>query len=137
MTLKFKYFPAVMLIFCFITNALIAQSPDTLKAATVQEKSEALTFRMERELGLTKEQSTKVNQVLIERFQDLQRPGSSLSISLETADRKALQKLTAILSNDQYALYQELRSKKKQEKDKYLKDHPGFSFSREDLEMDF
>ena len=73
----------------------------------------------------------------MERFQDLQRLGPSSSLSLETSDRKALQKLATILNNDQYALYQELRAKKKQDKDKYLKDHPGFAFSREDLEMDF
>ena len=108
-----------------------------MKGATIQEKSEALTFRMERELGLTKEQSTKVNQVFIEALSGPARLGSSSSLSLETADRKALQKLVTILNNDQYALYQELRAKKKQDKDKYLKDHPGVAFSREDLEMDF
>lgn len=137
MICNFKYFFPVIIILCFVANALNAQSADTLKGATIQEKSEALTVRMERELGLTKEQTAKVNQVFIERFQDLQKPGLSLQLSLETADRKALQKLTAILNNDQYSLYQELRAKKKQQKDKYLKDHPGFSFSREDLEMDF
>jgi hypothetical protein len=55
---------------------------------------------------------------LIERIQDLQRLGLSLSLLLETADRKALQKLATILNNNQYALYQELRAKKKQDKDK-------------------
>ena len=74
---------------------------------------------------------------MIERFQNLERSGASLSLSLETANSKVLQKLTAILNNDQYALYQELRARKKQDRDKYLKDHPGFTFSKEDLEMDF
>ena len=137
MICNFKYFSPVMIILCYVANALNAQSPDTLKGATIQEKSEALTFRMERELGLTKEQSTKVNQVFIEALSGPARLGSSSSLSLETADRKALQKLVTILNNDQYALYQELRAKKKQDKDKYLKDHPGVAFSREDLEMDF
>lgn len=137
MICNFKSVSPVMIILFFVTNALNAQSPDTLKGATIQDKSDALTFRMERELGLSREQSTKVNQVLIERFKDLQRLGSSSSLPFEPADRKALQKLATILNNDQYALYQELRAKKKQDKDKYLKDHPGVAFSREDLEMDF
>ena len=127
----------MMIIVCFITNVLNAQSADTLKTATIQEKSETMTLRMEKELGLSKEQSIKVNQVLIERFQELERLSSSLSLSLETADRKALQKLTAILSKDQYALYQELKARRKQGKEKYLKDHPGFTFSKEDIEMHF
>ena len=135
MILNSKRTVPVMIIFCFITVLSAAQSPDTLKVATVQEKSEAMTLRMEKELGLDKGQSAKINKVLIERFQDMENSGSGLS--LETANRKALQKLTAILNNDQYALYQELQAKKKQDKDKYLKDHPGFTFSREDLEMDF
>ena len=137
MILDFKYTLAVVMIFYLITSAAHAQSPDTLKAATIQEKSEMIALRMEKELGLSKEQSMKVNQVLIERFQDLEKPGLSLSLSLETANRKALQKLTAILNDDQYALYQELQTKEKQDKEQYLKDHPGVAFSKQDIEMDF
>ena len=134
---NFKHALTVMIIFCFITVIAHPQSADSLKVATAQEKSETISLRMQKELGLSKEQSTNVNQVLIEHFQDLERSGSSLPLSLESANRKALQKLTAILNNDQYALYQELRTKKKQDKDQYLKDHPGFAFTKEDLEMDF
>ena len=82
-------------------------------------------------------QSNQVMKVLAERFQELDRSGSNSASLLETTNRKALQKLTSILSNEQYALYQELRTTKKQEKDQYLKDHPGFTFSKEDLEMGF
>jgi 23S rRNA C2498 (ribose-2'-O)-methylase RlmM len=90
---------------------------------------------MEKELALTKEQSTDVMKVLIERFQELEKQGAGLP--LETANRKALQKLSNILNDQQYALYQELRTKSKQQKDQYLKQHPGFAFSKEDMEMDF
>ena len=65
------------------------QGADSLKVATAQEKSEMIALRIEKELGLSKEQSLKVNQVLIERFQDLERSGSSLSLALETANREA------------------------------------------------
>ena len=135
--IHFKHSLTVMVIFCFITIALHAQSPDTLKVATAQEKSETITLRMEKELFLTKEQSSQIMKILAERFQDLTRSVSNYTLLLETANRKALQKLAAILNSEQYALYQELRTKKKQEKDQYLKDHPGFTFSKEDLEMDF
>ena len=136
MILNCKHSFSVMIILCFITVLSAAQSPDTLKVATVQEKSEAITYRMERELSLTKAQSTQVMKVLTERFKSLEQTGLS-DASLETVNRKALQKMKAFLNNDQYALYQELRTTKKQDKDKYLKDHPGFAFSKEDLEMDF
>lgn len=137
MILNFKHSLAVMIPLCLITSLVHAQSRDTLESATIPEKAQIVSLRMERELGLSKAQSMKVNQVLIERFQNLKRSGSSSSLSLETADRKALQRLATILSDDQYALYQELRTKKKQDKQKYMRDHPGFEFSKEDLEMDF
>jgi shikimate kinase len=70
---NFKHSLAVTIISCFITVIGHAQSADTLKAATIQEKSETITFRMEKELALTKEQSTHVLNALIERFQDLEK----------------------------------------------------------------
>lgn len=137
MILNFKHSLAVMIFFCFITITLHAQTPDTLKVATAQEKSETIARRMENELSLTKEQASKVMTVLTERFQTLEKSGSGQASLLETANQKTLQKLSVILNNEQYVLYQELRTKKKQARDKYLKDHPGFAFSKEDLEMDF
>ena len=96
-----------------------------------------IALRMAKELGLNEEQLAKVNLVLVDRFQYLEKSTLILSLSLQTADRKALQKLTSILNNGQYTRYQELRLKKNEDKEKYLKEHPGFAFSKEDLEMDF
>lgn len=125
-----------MAILCFITAIASAQSADTLKVATIREKSEAIISRMERELSLTKGQSSQLMTVLTARFQRLERSGLD-DASLATANQETVQKLAGILSVKQYALYQELRAKKRQEQDKYLKEHPGFAFSKEDLEMDF
>ena len=136
MILNSKRTVPVMIIFCFIAVLSAAQSPDTLKIATVQEKSEAITLRIERELSLTKAQSNQLMKVLTERFQSLEQTGLS-DATLESATRKVLQKIKAFLNNDQYVLYEELRIMKIQDKDKYLKDHPGFEFSKEDIEMDF
>jgi hypothetical protein len=83
------------------------------EGCNIQEKSETITFRMEKELALTNEQSTHVMKVLIERFRELERAASGFPLSLEIANRKALQKLADILNDQQYALYQELRTKSK------------------------
>jgi hypothetical protein len=133
---NFKHSLAVMIILCFITAIAFPQTADSLKVATIQEKSETISLRMERELSLTKAQSTQVMNILTERFQSLERSGSD-DVSLKTVNRKATEKLASILNDEQYALYQELRSKKKRDKDQYMKDHAGFAFSREDREMDF
>jgi hypothetical protein len=134
MILNFKSSLAVMIFFCCITAVSRSQGIDTLqKVPTIKEKSETVILRLEKELSLTKDQSTKLMSALLSRFEQLQNPATSL----ETENQRTLQKLASILDTKQYSLYQELRTKKKQEKDKYLRDHPGFSFSKEDLQMDF
>jgi hypothetical protein len=57
--------------------------------------------------------------------------------SLERINRTAIQKLKSILTDKQFALYQELSAKKKLDKEKYLKERPDFAFTTEDLQMDF
>lgn len=114
-----------MIILCFIIVTAHSQTADTLKIATIQDKSETIALRMERELVLTSTQLTGLMNVLIERFQNLGRFGID-AVSLETVNRKATQMLATILTDEQYALYQELRETKKQDKEKYLKEHPCF-----------
>ena len=126
----------VMTILCFITATAYSQTADTLNGATLQEKVEAITLRMERELALTKPQSTQAKKVLTDRLQSLERSPAG-DADFDAVNKLAAQKLAGILTDKQYTLYQELRSRKKQEKDKYLKEHPGFTFSKEDIEMDF
>lgn len=56
MTLNLKTSFAVMTIFFLITGASYAQTSDSIKVATVQERTETITLRMEKELALTKVQ---------------------------------------------------------------------------------
>jgi uncharacterized protein YbaP (TraB family) len=84
---NFKHSLAVPIISCFITVIGHPQSADTLKAATIQEKSETITFRMEKELALTKEQSTDVMKVLIERFQESENRAKAYHWKLQTVKR--------------------------------------------------
>ena len=135
MILYLKHPYPVVIILCFITVLSKAQKQDTLRPATVQEKSEAIQFRMEKELGLSKEQSLKINKILVDRFEELAKSKSGLS--LENANLKAFKELSTILNKDQYSLYEQLRNMKKQDKEEYLKDHSSFAFSKQDLEMDF
>jgi hypothetical protein len=74
--------------------------------------------------------------VLTDRFQSLDRLDMDTK-SLERINRTAIQKLKSILTDKQFALYQELSAKKKLDKEKYLKEHPDFAFTTEDLQMDF
>src|SRR5687768_16948156 len=93
-----KHCLSVIIIFQFIVAAAHSQGRDTVKRATNQEKSEAIASRMEPELFLSTAQSRQLIPLLLERFQSLERSGTS-EASLKTVNEKTVQKLRAILTD--------------------------------------
>ncbi len=98
---------------------------DTLKLVSVQEKSLAIAIRMERELALTSNQTKQVLQLTQERFDNLKMERPDDATRFETVIQKALPKLAAILTKEQYVKYVELRAETKKQKDEFLKKNPG------------
>lgn len=58
----------------------------------------SVTFSYDGELGLSKEQTAKIKQIVVEPFHDMERPASSVSLLLETVNRC---EMTTNLNNDQ------------------------------------
>ncbi len=114
-----------------------AQTNDTLKAASVQEKAEAIAARMERELLLTKKQTKQVSQLATQRINNLKKRDGSNTNSIEAIDIESTQKLSAILTEEQFAEYKALRADLKNQRNEHaMKGQKSISYI-EDIELDF
>jgi hypothetical protein len=122
----------LFIVFLFLFGTATAQKPDTLKAS-LPEKAAAILDKLDRELGLTVQQKQKVLQVITTRLEAI----NNSFAQLELANQQGRKDLAAILTKDQYSLYIKLREETRLQKEEYLKNNPGFTFSNEDKEFDF
>ena len=127
---------AALSIFLLASGIAHAQT-DTLKIPSVQEKSLAIASRMERNLSLTGSQTRQVIQLALQRFEDLGTENINDATRFETVNKRALPKLAAILTKEQYAKYIELQAEVKKQKEEFLNKNPGYVFSDEDRELAF
>ncbi len=117
---------------------LFAQS-DTLKAPSHKEKAAAMTERMQRELSLSPKQAQQVHQLLDDRFTNLTKADKNNG-SLDKVNEQARQKLSAILTKEQFSLYLATRADTKKQKDQHFKKSQSLTtstLSTEDKELDF
>jgi len=124
--------------FFFSICSLSAQS-DTLKVASHKEKASVMAGRMQRELSLSAKQAQQVHQLLDERFTNLTKAGNN-NVALDKVNDQARQKLSAILTKEQYSLYLKTRADTKKQKDQHVKLRASLSSSTlisEDKELDF
>lgn len=128
-------FVGALLILAFFS--LHGQGIDTLRTKNNKLKSDAVLARMDRELSLTDTQVSQVQKVLDERFSALQKTSVTDANRWESVNAPARQKLAAILTKDQYKLYQQLRQETQSQKQEFLKKNPSYTFSDEDRELDF
>jgi hypothetical protein len=118
-----------MLIVCTVK----AQT-DTLKTSSLQTRSEAVAFKLKNDLALTDAQALQVIDLAKERILLLRKQSSQSDIqSINIQER---QKLSSILTKEQYDKFLLLRASDKKQKDDYLKANPNFKFSQEDQELD-
>lgn len=122
-----------MIFISFVGNA----QPDTLKLASIKEKSMAISNRMERDLSLSATQTQQIMQLAQERFDNLKLENPDDLSRFEKVNQKALAKLSTILTKDQYDIYMALRAETKKQKEESLKANPNFKFSNQDIELDF
>jgi len=123
--------------FFFAICPLFAQS-DTLKIPSHKEKSAAMSERMQRELSLSPKQVQQVQQLLDERFNNLTKATNN-NVSLDKVNEQARQKLSTILTKEQFSLYLTTRAETKKQKDQHLKNSqsPSSTLLTEDKELDF
>jgi hypothetical protein len=56
---------------------------------------------------------------------------------IRTVNSQTRNQFTALLATPQLDLYIKLREETKKQKDEFLRNNPGYRFSKEDEEMDF
>ena len=110
---------------------------DSLQVATSQHKTEVVALRMEQELSLSKNQTQRVSVILMERFETLKQANSNKTKQLASANDVAVKKLAGVLTAQQLAQYNQIRSETKKQKDEYLKNNPTYKFTDQEKEMDF
>lgn len=117
-------------------HSLYSQS-DSLSRSVYEAKVEAVTSRLERELGLTGEQTQQVRTLMKERFSSLSTVAASDANIRQSVDARTREKLSAVLTKEQFAKYLHLRRERQTRKAEFLKQNPDYSFSDQDKELDF
>lgn len=133
----------VILIFFLLVfgHLSFAQTNDTT-AVSSEAKQAFLVERLTEELILTEKQQTSVRQIIRERSSQIseaklhQKGSSHRSESVTAANTKAKQQLRAVLTEDQFELFVELRKDLKKQQDAYYA-HKQQENEVDDEELDF
>jgi hypothetical protein len=115
----------------FFTAPVLAQK-DTLKVASLTDKADAMTAKLTHELSLNDAQRQEVYNLLFSRLEKLKN-----GEDIRTVNNQTRNQFTALLATPQLDLYIKLREETRKQKDEFLRNNPGYRFSREDEEMDF
>jgi len=128
--------PLLILSFSLLTICTVL-AQDSLQVTTTLQKTDVVVSRMERELTLSKAQTQRVSIILRERFETLSKSTADKTKQLATANDIATKKLSEVLTPQQLALYNQIRSGTKKQKDEFLKKNSGYKFTDQEKEMDF
>jgi hypothetical protein len=110
---------------------------DSLKVATSQQKTEAIAARMKQELALTNDQTQRIAAIVLERFDALKQNTNDKATQLTDANAVAAKKIAGVLTAQQPAQYNEIKSETKRQKEEFLKQNPAYKFTEQEKEMDF
>jgi hypothetical protein len=114
-----------------------AFSQDSLNTASIQQQSEAMAFKMQRELSLSTKQTQQIIPILKTRLENVNSMKSDKSQSLAKINEQSKTLLAKILTKEQFAQYKTLQLETKKQKDDFVKKNPDYSFSDEDKAFDF
>ena len=119
-----------------ISPLLACAQRDSLQNPSYEHKARAMAQCFQEDLQLTQAQTDKLYDLALNRLENI-KLNKTDPTRYDKANNLALEKLTAILTKQQWEKYQTLRTDAKKQKAEYLKQNPAYKPSDEDLELDF
>lgn len=127
----------VLAVACYLFVVSYAQAQrDTLRVASADQKAQAVSSRMQRELSLNESQTQAVYNLCLERFAMIKAAGKSKTQQAQVTDEHCAKKLSLILTPDQFRVYQSLKEDVRRQRSLFQQKNARYALAGEDKDLD-